>query len=96
MAKDRWVKIGVVGVDSGHLLIGDPCYLENFDLGKATILPRGKMADQVLLHFHAGFEGETVRFESGLGDGGYTVWARTGRVKGWDGERIKEVRVKFC
>jgi hypothetical protein len=28
-AKDEWVEIGVVGVDSGQLMVCDPCYIES-------------------------------------------------------------------
>ena len=32
--KDEWVLMGVVGVDSGNLMICDPCYLNDWEKGE--------------------------------------------------------------
>ena len=29
MAKDKWIKVGEVGVDSGMLMVCDPCYIDS-------------------------------------------------------------------
>jgi len=84
-------KIGVVGVDSGTLLIGDTCYwlndkeyddaVENLDIAKQ-------------LKFEKGHDGKGVIFSSGFGDGLYEVFADIRKVKigGHDmGERVCKV-----
>ncbi len=101
--KDRKIKLGVVGVDSGHLLICDPCYLdchsslkfENITgaLGLNSGNPK-KWQKFAQLKYDLGHVGAGVVFESGLGDGVYEVWAKVGKVNGL-GERIKEVIVKL-
>jgi len=46
--KEGWVKIGVVGVDSGTIICCDPCYIdsewkkEEFDWKEKVIFPDGK------------------------------------------------------
>lgn len=82
---DRTVHLGEVAVDSGTLMITDPCYA-----GLAT----GNWMDEVRdistsptmsVPFREG-----VAFMSGLGDGIYDVEAVMGDVHGW-GDRIKQV-----
>jgi len=98
MAKDKWVKIGVVGVDSGHLIITD--YPNQREVREAhEIIYREGMPKYLQLKFDLGHEGAGVIFSTGLGDGLYPVYARIGEVVGSDGynwgERIKEIRIKF-
>ena len=101
--KDRKTKLGIVGVDSGHLLICDPCYLgshsafkfENITgaLGLNSGNPK-RWKKFAQLRYDLGRPGAGIVFESGLGDGTYEVWAKVGKVNGL-GERIKEVTVKL-
>jgi len=101
--KDRKIRLGVVGVDSGHLLICDPCYLDSHSafkfeniagaLGLNSGNPK-KWRKFAQLRYDLGHAGAGVIFESGLGDGSYEVWARVGKVNGL-GERIKEVTIKL-
>jgi len=101
--KDRKIRLGVVGVDSGHLLICDPCYLDSHSafkfeniigaLGLSSGNPR-RWKKSAQLTYDLGHVGAGIVFQSGLGDGTYEVWARVGKVNGL-GERIKEVTVKL-
>jgi len=103
---DRTVKIGVVGVDSGQLLICDPCYIDHE--GEGTELndydhmlelraktgggDLNKAAHFLQLNYDKGHKGLGVVFDSGLGDGVYAVVATIGEVPG-AGERVKKVEI---
>jgi len=95
--KTQWKKIGVVGVDSGTLMITDPCYAiqdgwNDKDYEKEVVGTANKLHHQVK---HAlGHAGKAVIFSSGLGDGLYEVFAKIENVKHW-GERVTEVRIKL-
>lgn len=90
---ERVVHLGSVAVDSGHLMIADPCYVlkgqEWDDACDAIVAPRQTHGVQ-LPHMATPF-GKLI-FESGLGDGIYDVEAVIGDVPGW-GERIKQVTI---
>ena len=73
--------IGHCGVDSGGLIIVDPCYLSEWidgDYGednsytKACKARDNKNNKEVLI---AGIAGKGVSFTSGYGDGNYPVYA---------------------
>jgi len=107
MKKDKWIKLGVAGVDSGQLLITDPCYInsewkKNEDFEKLE--QKGEFSyagccNKTLskekggqLNFKMGHAGAGVVFSSGLGDGTYEVWGKVMDIKDW-GERIVEVKI---
>jgi len=101
--KDRKIKLGVVGVDSGHLVICDPCYVGSHsslkfeNITTAVGLNSGnpkKWKKFAQLKYDLGHAGAGIVFQSGLGDGVYEVWARVGKINDL-GERIKEVMVKL-
>ena len=93
---ERIEHLGMVAVDSGHLMLVDPCYVLNdraYDIMCDRILELhedGKDADKHGGEFVASGMANGVVFESGIGDGWYTVEAEIGDVPGW-GERIKKV-----
>lgn len=103
---DSRIKIGEVGVDSGQLVICDPCYinhegnhreLNDYDymLKKRAESGNGDLnrAEKYLqLKYDLGHDGLGVVFDSGLGDGVYDVYATIGKANGW-GERIKKIEV---
>jgi hypothetical protein len=82
-------KIGVVGVDSGQLLVCDPCYLNQYkdteydapikkgDFSYASVckvtLTPPDHAGQI--NHKLGHAGRAVAFSSGFGDGVYPVYA---------------------
>lgn len=75
MDKAGWVKIGEVMVDSGQLMLIDPCYVDGrddfhkIDVGAVGEMTIARMFGQV--HHNLG-----VAFESGYGDGTYPVYAQ--------------------
>ncbi len=89
-----WIKLGICGVDSGQLLVCDPCYVEgnhfSYDDCCEATADNAKKGGQ--LNFKAGHPGAGVVFRSGCGDGCYEVWAKIKTIEGW-GDRIVEVRV---
>jgi len=99
----RRIKIGQVGVDSGQLLIADPCYIRD---------QRGLAYDEILrartesgggdmnqapkylqLKYDQGHDGIGVVFNSGFGDGMYEVYATIEDFGDLGGERIVKVEV---
>lgn len=95
--KEEWKTIGYVGVDSGSLMIGDPCYLDDDTYWNPELYDKwicGRLCedgvksveiDELCMH-------QAVAFESGYGDGVYEVKALI-KDCGDFGKRIKEVRV---
>jgi len=95
VAEPEWTKIGVVGVDSGTLIVGDPCYLtdDNWstkDYDKEVCEGMGDYSRQV--KYEMGHDGKAVLFSSGFGDGCYEVFAKIKDCKGW-GKRVAEVKI---
>lgn len=97
--RDRWQKIGVVGVDSGRLLITD--YPEEPSVQWDAIVKQLEEKNYPMtlqLMFAIGTPGAGVTVATGIGDGIYDVEAKIGPVEigGHDmGERVKELRIKF-
>lgn len=94
---DKWVKIGIVGVDSGRLLLSDPGYQLMAEVKADAIFDKLEEEGWPMhrqLNFDKGHAGAGVVFNSGLGDGVYDVMALIGEVEGW-GERVKSIRVDF-
>ena len=98
--KDGWELVCRCGVDSGQLMIIDPCYLGDWldndhddKIGKSSMSYAGACKATLSddshgqLHNALGID-LAVAFSSGYGDGVYPVWAR----KNKDG-RIVEVKV---
>jgi hypothetical protein len=91
--KAVWKYIGAVGVDSGTLMIIDPCNARNFhsDDYKKYII---RMKNSIQIPFENGINCRAVAFSSGIGDGVYDVYAKFENLKDW-GERITEVKIKM-
>ena len=88
--KDKWIVIGQVHIDSGHILICDPCQTQHGTNFMAITI--AKMDGEGNPHQIG--EGVGVVFPSGFGDGAYNVEALIGNVADF-GEMIKEIRVRF-
>lgn len=89
--KSKTIKLGVVGVDSGQLLICDPCYIEpgfaGQDIDSGLTAPEGEFSYRGIcqltlsgklggqLNYPMGHPGAEVAFLSGFGDGLYEVFA---------------------
>jgi len=92
--KQEEILIGKVGVDSGCLMVGDPCYLDsdwnNEDYSKEVCSDWG---------LHKQLKGKNgylkaVLFSAGFGDGVYNVYATIKDCGDW-GKRVSEVRIKL-
>lgn len=98
--KEGWKQIGSVGVDSGSLMIGDPCYLDHKDDWNPKLYDKwivGKLCDSKnqAIEIEEMCQNQAVAFSSGFGDGVYPVFAYyknygTKKRPDW---RIKEVRI---
>lgn len=93
-----WVHIGNVGVDSGTLMIGDPCYLNDKEDWNSELYDKwivGKLGEEnkVSVQISEMCPEQAVAFESGFGDGCYEVYALVKDYGKNLGKRIKEVRV---
>jgi len=83
------VKLGVVGVDSGTLMITDPCYY--MDHHDRTKIRKGYLQDDVYPEDGKRFRkisNSSLTFSSGYGDGGYSVY---GYIN--DDDRIIKVEI---
>lgn len=81
-------QIGVVAVDSGTVLVGDPCYwLVNEEYDREVCKPKFDTSREV--KFERGHEGKGVIVSSGYGDGCYPVIAT------FKNGKVKELRIKF-
>lgn len=108
--KSKTIKLGVAGVDSGQLLICDPCYIEpgfaDQDIDSQPI-PEGEFSYRGIcqltlsggnlggqLNYPMGHPGAGVAFLSGFGDGLYEVFAEI--IENPDfGERVKRVWIEL-
>jgi len=93
--KAYWKTIGHVGVDSGTLLIADPCYLINEGFSEKdydNYIVKKSDQQSVCIPLDNGRLGKAVTFASGCGDGVYEIKAKFENLKDW-GERITEVRI---
>ena len=104
--KSSWIRLGVAGVDSGQLMVCDPCYLGDWvdnqsndavpdgDFSYAGACKKTIEAEGGQLNFKAGHAGAGVVFTSGFGDGCYEVLAKVTDY-GDMGQRVEEVRIKL-
>jgi len=102
-------KVGLIGVDSGLVMICDPCYLDKFgERGNDSELGDGEFryslqgCDEAAstpdrcgqLVFDKGWTGAGVVSTTGIGDGTYEVFALKQQVPGC-GERIIKLEIVF-
>lgn len=95
-----WVKVGTVGVDSGQIMIGDPCYIgNNFDdldseakenrrLLRYSSAAKASMSAKQCGMFGQS-EGGAFAASTGYGDGEYEVFAK------YIGLCIAEIKIVF-
>jgi hypothetical protein len=83
MQAKEWEHVGVVGVDSGQILIADPCYWIGDDTSEADYKKiceaLGYGATAILPYedgFTKGRPGKGIAVHSGHGDGVYPVYVR--------------------
>ena len=78
----KYIKLGVAGVDSGQLMVCDPCYISE-DSIKDVLSYDTICSTKHQLNYRLGHAGLGVVFPSGFGDGLYTVYGsfnKEGRV----------------
>ena len=103
MKKTKWIKIGDCAVDSGQIMIVDPCYVlpgigEQIRYTYNDLLGEyekpgvdDKQAFEVLFSKIAG---TGIISSTGLGDGVYPVYAKI-EDQGKFGKRVMELKIKF-
>lgn len=92
------VKVGIVGVDSGQVVICDPCYIKRDPSEQSELndyehlleLRNAKKAKTLQLKFDMGHAGLGVVADTG-GDGGFPVYATIDKNTG----RIEKLEVEF-
>jgi hypothetical protein len=95
---DRRVQLGVVGVDSGTLIVVDPSYIESEWESADGEGKTNEAIDVALsgfggqLNYRVGHPGLAVAFPSGFGDGMYEVWATIRDCGEW-GDRVAKVEI---
>lgn len=100
----QWKKAGVIGVDSGNIIIHDPCYEGSqkqitFNgcmkvLTKAGKGNLNKAPDYIQLKYNKGHPGAGVMTRTGFGDGVYPVYVEIVNDKDF-GKRIGRVLIDF-
>jgi hypothetical protein len=90
--KAVWKTIGRVGVDSGTLMVIDPCYAVEFSKTDYKKFVIDRKEKSVEVPFYKGYDGRAVIFNSGCGDSVYEVQAKFEQLQDF-GERITEVRI---
>ena len=99
------VKIGTAGVDSGQLMVSDPCYVKDFINNEFNTKTKkldysysyNGACTQTCINENQGGElgnGLGVVFSTGIGDGSYPVYAYLGEIDGF-GERVLKVEIDF-
>ena len=83
---DKWVLVGEVGVDSGQVVVVDPCYVsDGLDYDQVCDATEGKDGSPQCGTWDNG----AVASGTAWGDGSYPVVARL------EGNRVQELRVLF-
>jgi hypothetical protein len=94
-----WKTIGLVCVDTGTLILGDPSHVDDLDLGK--MFTDGELVRQIRKKLHSGAYKHRktmpscVSLTTGIGDGFYEVEAEIIVESPGGGETIKSIRVEF-
>jgi hypothetical protein len=89
VSPERRVKLGTVAVDTGRLLLADPCYVQTPGIDAVTDTLLGPKPGVQML------DGMGLLFAAGFGDGTYDVYATLGTYTAGDrvDERIKRVEI---
>lgn len=97
---DKIKKIGMIGVDTGRIIVADPDYIdEPRQFPHYGKLPLSKNSDKRMFAQLKNKKGikTAIISQSGLGDGEYPVYAVIGTVGGDKryGQRVKKVIINF-
>lgn len=97
MSEQDVVHIGDIDVDSGSIIITDPCYWHECGMHEDAIdalNPGWKPVNTAEIPHDAGHMGKAVASRTGLGDGTYPVYATFEDVPGW-GRRVAKLEIFF-
>ena len=101
MRLEEFEPIGTVFVDSGQIMVGDPCYVLPREDGDTAI--EGRTYDALLAAYGEDWDrrylipfehGIAAVVSSGYGDGQYTVYVRYENGGEW-GKRVAQVMIDF-
>lgn len=90
MNKSNWKRVGTIGVDSGQMMLVDPCYALNVGVDYKDLLDA----------YGDDFNVDTIEFcngivsSTGFGDGSYDVFIKTVEEPVW-GHRVAEMKIVF-
>lgn len=98
MERNKWEKVGVIGVDAGLCWIGDPCYVVSKDASNVfetwdefcSQLFKNEISGVKQWNYAMGHAGLGVSVSTGYGDGEYPVYVK----RNTEG-RITEAKVVF-
>jgi hypothetical protein len=93
-AGDRFKRIGVIGVDSGQVVVTDPAYISKGGLPSYRDISKVSLAGGTQLQNKRGIKVAVVS-DTGLGDGVYPVYAVTGKVGEFGTKVVKALVVDF-
>ena len=108
------IKVGIVGVDTGRVIVCDPSYIVEQRIGERqkevedarfNAMLEAKNQEEAVelvtaeplyytLNYLLGHEGAAVVVHSGIGDGGYPVYAWVDDLPDW-GKRVVRLEVDF-
>ena len=94
MKKSNWKRVGTIGVDSGQMMLVDPCYVLN-DSRHDDV---GADYKDLLDAYEDDYSRETLEFSNGIvsstgfGDGSYDVFIKTSDEGDW-GVRVAEMKI---
>jgi len=92
-AGDRFKRIGVIGVDSGQVVVTDPAYISKGGIPSYKAISKVSLAGGTQLKNKRGIKVAVVS-ESGFGDGVYPVYAIMGKSVEF-GDHVKALVVDF-
>jgi hypothetical protein len=94
-AGDRFKRIGVIGVDSGQVVVTDPAYIgTKSGIPSYAKISKVSLAGKTQLKNTQGIKLAVVS-DTGLGDGVYPVYAVTGKVGELGTHVVKALVVDF-
>ena len=95
IGEEKWVNVGSLGVDTGRLMIGDPCYFVDNEWTTKELEKYNNINKKFIkILFPKGHEGKGIIFSVGFGDGTYKLKALLHNYEKW-GVRVKEVKISF-
>ena len=95
--KSNWKRVGTIGVDSGQMMLVDPCYVLRDSRRENE---KGADYNDLLDAYGDDYSRDTLEFSNGIvsstgfGDGSYDVFIKTSDEGDW-GNRVAEMKIVF-